>query len=285
MTGVQEGVNKLLRVQHDQEHEAILKWLTPIEYAPQQSDIISRRQEGTGQWLLDSDEFHAWISQSGETLFCPGIPGAGKTMMSAIVIDHLKARFENNADIGVAYIYCSYQPQQVQKPEDLLSSLLKQLVQNQPIISSDVKDFYKCHGSKGSRPSFAEIAKVLHVTVRLYSRVFIILDALDEYYVSNNDGHRMLLSEIFKLQDQVQANLLTTSRPVAEIISQFDRCVSKEILAQDEDILRYINERIPRLLRSKILEYPAVQDAIRSSIVRAAHGMYVYLFGLKCPLN
>jgi len=55
MTGVREGMNKLLRVQHDQEYEAILQWLTRIDYASQQSDFIGRRQGGTGLWLLNSD--------------------------------------------------------------------------------------------------------------------------------------------------------------------------------------------------------------------------------------
>ena len=57
MAGVLEGVDKLLRRQHNREHDTILNWLTPINYAPQQNDFINKRQEGTGQWLLDSKEF------------------------------------------------------------------------------------------------------------------------------------------------------------------------------------------------------------------------------------
>jgi hypothetical protein len=41
----------------EQEQDIILNWLTPIDYATQQSDFIGRRQEGTGQWLLDSAKF------------------------------------------------------------------------------------------------------------------------------------------------------------------------------------------------------------------------------------
>ncbi|KAL2170617.1 hypothetical protein VTG60DRAFT_4630 [Thermothelomyces hinnuleus] len=38
--------------------QAVLDWLNPIDYdyAAQHSDIVGRRP-GTGQWLLDSDEF------------------------------------------------------------------------------------------------------------------------------------------------------------------------------------------------------------------------------------
>ena len=35
----------------------ILDWLTPIDYGLKQSDLINRRQKGTGQWLLDSGKF------------------------------------------------------------------------------------------------------------------------------------------------------------------------------------------------------------------------------------
>ena len=34
--------------QDDKEHREILDWLTPVDYGPQQSDYIKRRQLGTG---------------------------------------------------------------------------------------------------------------------------------------------------------------------------------------------------------------------------------------------
>jgi len=240
LTGIQDGVGKLLRRQHDQEHETILKWLTPIDYASQQSDIINRRQEGTGLWLLNSEEFQKWVNQ-GKTLFCPGIPGAGKTMMSSIVVDHLSTKFVNYTSVGIAYIYCNYQPQQEQRPADLLLSLLKQLAQEQPAMPTNVKNLYKHHRAKGTRPSFDEIIGVLHSTIRLHSKVFIIIDALDEYHASNNEGLNRLLSGVFGLQDQVQLNFFATSRFVSEITSQFDGCILKEIRAQDDDVLSYVN--------------------------------------------
>ncbi len=281
MTGALEDlsidVKKVLSRQLDQEQQAILEWLTPIDYASQQSDIINRRQEGTGLWLLTSEEFQEWVNQGRKTLFCPGIPGAGKTMMSSIVVDHLIAKFRNDADVGIAYIYCNYQPQQEQRPADLLLSLLKQLAQQQPAMLIDVKNLYEHHRAKGTRPSFDEIIKVLHSTIRLYSKVFIIIDALDEYHASNNEGLNRLLSGVFGLQDQVQLNLFATSRFVLEITSLFDGCILKEIRAQDDDILCYVNGRIHELLRSQISKHPQVQDTVRRDIVNAVDGMYVVL--------
>jgi len=91
-----------------------MEWLSPIDFPAQQHDIITQRQEGTGQWFLDSPEFKRWLQGSDKTLFCPGIPGAGKTMMAAIAIDHL-CRTAQCGDIVVAYLFRNYKAQADQK--------------------------------------------------------------------------------------------------------------------------------------------------------------------------
>jgi hypothetical protein len=276
-----DSVVKLVRHQDDQEQQAILNWLTPVDFSAQQSDFISRLQEGTGQWLLNSDEFQAWLNKSRGTLFCPGIPGAGKTMITSIVVNHLGTEFQNDANVGIAYLYCNYRQQQEQKAEDLLSSLLKQLAQEQVAVPADVKSLYESHRTKRTRPSSGEIVKVLHSTIRLYSKVFIIIDALDECSVSN-EGRNRFLSAIFDLQTQAQVNIFATSRFILEIMSQFEGCLSKEIRAQDDDILKYVNGRIPQLLRSRISKYPDLQDAVRRGVVNAVDGMYVHYSVSTC---
>jgi hypothetical protein len=265
---------KLVQHQDNQERRTILDWFTPTDYGVHQSDFISRRQEGTGQWLLDSDEFQVWLNKSKQTLFCPGIPGAGKTMITSIVVEHLQLEFRNDSGIGIAYLYCNYRQQQEQKAEDLILNLLKQLVPEQLPVPTPIKNLYEYHRNRRTRPSFDEIVKSLCSIIGLYSRVFIIIDALDECHVSN-EGRDKLLSIVFSLQVQAQTNVFITSRFIPEIMSQFEGCMSKEIRAKDDDILKYIDERIPQLLRSRISKYPDLQNSIRSEVVKAVDGMYV----------
>jgi hypothetical protein len=108
---IKDGVDRLHERQDNRErhkeHLAIIDWFTPIDYAPQQNDFICRRQEETGEWLLNSDEFQEWLTTNKQTLFCPGIPGAGKTMITSIVIDDLYTKFQNDASVGMAYLYRS----------------------------------------------------------------------------------------------------------------------------------------------------------------------------------
>lgn len=64
--------------QSRQQRDEILEWLSPTDFPAQQCDYISRRQEGTGRQFIDAAEFREWIDGASQTLFCPGIPGAGK---------------------------------------------------------------------------------------------------------------------------------------------------------------------------------------------------------------
>jgi hypothetical protein len=266
-----------------EEHRTIIDWLTPIDYAPQQNDFMSRRQEGTGQWLLDSDQFREWRTQGKQTLFCPGMPGAGKTMIASIVVDDLCTRFQNDASVGIAYLYCNFRRQQEQRPADLLASLLKQFVQEQPSMPKSMKSLYERHKGKRTRPSLDEISKALHSVVADYSRAFIIIDALDECQVSDG-GRRMLLSQIINLQAKTEANFFATSRFIPEIARDFEGSISLEIRASDEDVQKYLIGHMTRL-PSCVSRNPALQEKIKAEILKAVDGMYVssYAVGRDIP--
>ena len=134
-----------------QQHLAVMHWLSPIDFAAQQHNIISRKEEGTGQWFLDSAEFEAWQQWPEKTLFCPGIPGAGKTMMAAIAIDYLCKRAQTE-DIGIAYVFCAYKNQLEQTVSALLAAVLKQLVQSRPDVAAPITQMYENHQKHKTQP-------------------------------------------------------------------------------------------------------------------------------------
>jgi hypothetical protein len=271
-----DNVLMLVRNQEDQGRQTILDWIVPIDYAPQQSDFISRRQAGTGQWLLDSAEFKVWLQIGKQTLFCPGIPGAGKTILTSIVVEELVTQFENNANIGIAYLYCNYRRQYEQKLEDLFASLLKQFVQEQPSIPDRVKTLYNRHKDKQTRPSLDEILGVLQFVAAAYSRIFLIVDALDECQIS--DGYRQkFLSGLFDLQEKCGANIFATSRPILSIEKEFEGNTMLEIRASEEDVRRYLEGHMFRL-PGFVVRSLELQEEIKTKIVKAVNGMYVVYF-------
>jgi hypothetical protein len=53
--------------------DAIIEWLSPLNFFIRQQDISETRQPGTGEWLLDDLKFQDWKSNSGGVLWCSGI--------------------------------------------------------------------------------------------------------------------------------------------------------------------------------------------------------------------
>ena len=160
-----------------------------------------RHTIGTGAWLLYSKAFKEWVSADKQTLFCPGVPGAGKTTITSIVIDHVWNKFESDANVGIAYIYCNFKRGFEQRLVNLLSSLLRQLLHTRRSISDNVRNLYESYRTKQIRPSIDEIRKALHDVADQFTSLFILIDALDE--CSAADGSRVeFLSEVFNLQGQ-----------------------------------------------------------------------------------
>lgn len=270
---IKSDVNQLHERQNYQSNRDMIAWLSPVNYYTQQDDFLRRRQKGTGKWLLNSDKFQTWLKGSKQTLFCPGIPGAGKTMISSIVIEHLETEFKSQANIGIAYLYCSYRQQHQQKAEDLLLSLLQQLAQQQSFIPVEVRKLHERHKSKQTCPSFYEIIEVLQSTIRLYSNVFIVVDALDECQFSNEVRTRFL-SELFNLQANAEVSLFATARFIPDIEKEFAKRTSilLEIRATKEDVQRYLNGHMS-WLPPCVSKDPTLQQQIITAITEAVDGM------------
>ena len=228
---------------------------------------------------MDSDEFQRWSSESKQILFCPGIPGAGKTIITAIVVEHLCTKFRKYPNIGIAYLYCNFRRHQEQKPIDLLAGLLKQLIQRRPSLPEKVIRLHEKHNKDRTSPSSDEISKVLQSTVAEYSRTFIIIDALDECQFSEGSRRKFLL-EIFSLQAKTGANVFATSRFIPEIIREFEEGISLEIQASNEDVRRYLEGRMSQL-PSCVLKSRDLQEKIVTEIIQAADKMHVPPPGAK----
>jgi Cdc6-like AAA superfamily ATPase len=132
-------------------------------------------------------------------MYCPGMPGAGKTLLTAVVVEELNSRFQDDESIGVAYLYCNFRRQHEQRADNLLSSLLKQLIQPLPSAPDCVQSLYKRHKSFGTYMTFDELLTCLKsVIINTYSRVFFIVDALDECQVSGNGRTKFQPSRSFR---------------------------------------------------------------------------------------
>ncbi|ETS85826.1 hypothetical protein PFICI_03851 [Pestalotiopsis fici W106-1] len=272
-SNIRDTVFKLEDRQIRQENREILEWLTPLDTAAQQADFISQRQEGTGQWLLDSNEYIKWKATKGEILFCHGIPGAGKTILSSIVVENLQDTFGIQTDVAICYFYFNFKSQGEQKFENVLLSLLKQLSQASATVPDDVQALFNQCKSNRSRPSREGIIRTLSSVAGSFSRVLIVVDALDECE-SSNGCQRELISHLIELQRNTGVNILATSRPVPHIVERFKEFTSAEVRASEGDIHRYVESNLMNLPRF-VSRDKELQDEIKKGITKAVDGMFL----------
>lgn len=266
-------MEELLHRKKNQDQDEILTWLTSFDFQLTQNDYIRRRQAGTGQWLLDSSEYQRWLNEREQTLFCPGIPGAGKTILASIVVDDLCSRFANDDNVGIAFAYCSFGRQEEQHPEDLLANFLKQLCKAFTPLPESLINLFNKHKSKMTKPSINEISKALLSVMTSLSRTFIIIDAFDELPAMGN-CRKIILSELFDLQSRCNVNILVTSRFSPDITIMFEDSIKLEIYAAKEDLNRYLDFNMD-LMHPSIRDDLLLQEEIKTVISEAVDGMLV----------
>ncbi|KAI1350231.1 ankyrin repeat protein [Xylaria sp. FL0043] len=250
-----------------------MKWLSDIKYDSRHQESINSYQDGTGKWFLESQEYECWLRNEGQTLFCHGIPGGGKTIVTSAVIKELHYRRDNT--IGIAYFYFSYdQKYHEREPLDIFRCLLKQLSEGLVPVPDVVKSFYNKHKGR-TVPSLREVMETFQSVAKLYRRSFIVIDALDECPAS--EGHRMkFIKQIKEFQIQTRTNILLTSRDIPEIMDEFKQYPKLKIRASGDDVHMFLDKEIPHLDLQRLLKGDfELQQAIKTKICDTADGMFL----------
>lgn len=263
---IQQDVHRLVERSNQQEQSEILKWIGTVDHGSHQSKVFDGHQEGTGEWFLQSDEFRKWLETKGAVLFCPGLPGAGKTILASIVIHHLSELFENKIHVGIAYHYCDFRHQDCEDTTLILASILKQLAQCLGSVPDVLATLYDKHKPKGTRPSSAETASALESVASMHSRVFVVIDGLDECLAWES-----ILVELRRLRG---VNVLVTSRAIPEICNHWGLEGSRilEIRASETDVRKYLDQNISKL-GGVLMRNRQLQEDVCKVILAATEGM------------
>lgn len=270
------GVDRLVRQQDQEKFQKIVEWLSSVNPKLKQSDLLRSRQEGTGQWFLETDCFRQWVhstNQDEQTLFCPGIPGAGKTLLASTVVNEIHQSFQHDKSVGLAFFYCDFRESLT--IEAILGCLLAQLAQRLPVFPELLEDLYDDHLAMRTRPTTSELVEILHVTVSRFLKVFVVIDALDECEVSDGTC-TTVIEQIFSLQKRNNLAFLATSRDQPDISIKFEGLPCLRIRATEGDIEKFLRGQM-RVLPNFVQRSPELQTDIVSKITEAVDGMQVIL--------
>ena len=238
-----EEMQRLQEIQAQDKKQALLSQLTTIDFEAVHADISSRRTEDTGQWLLESGEYISWRDKGSSTvLWCPGLPGAGKTVLASLIIDSLRQPESGiklvapaNLRNGVAAVYCSYRSSD--STSNLLGSVFGQFL-------APVENVQSMNVSQIEDPKCMQ--STLQAFKEHYEKLFLVIDALDECSdVSNLLKQFRDIMEIGK-SNGLDFHILITGRP--SVSAEIERYLRPdghlEIKSRDEDVRKYLQQSL-----------------------------------------
>lgn len=275
MEGKLEEVGKHVdKLRQSNDQQKVLDWLGQEGWRYPQDNHFAKCEPGTGRWLLDSPQFSEWLTGTDTTLLCQGLPGTGKTLMASLIINHLQCTAPEKA--VVIYGYCDAGKREQQKAAHILASLLRQLIAASPSMPEGMQ---RLHSKNEERQlgsvSARELTDALIDAALLFSRVYVVIDALDESEEVAN-----LLPEILRMQQEVKANVLVTSRPDKRLETMLGQCLCLEIRASDEDVSWYLEKRISQhdVIKDELGEYAAevkavLKETVKEKIMKVSDGM------------
>jgi Cdc6-like AAA superfamily ATPase len=277
---VAQGVKRLTVAHDNEEVLRIANWLAPATYLEQQNDYFSKVLPGTGQWLLTHPSYLAWRSSSDPTLLLPGIPGAGKTFLASVLINDLQKHVSEDGTAALAFFYSNFRRTGSQSAVQIISSIIRQLFLHQPQKMDEVKSMYKVHHERrpATYPGLKELSLTIVNALSTFSKVFFVIDALDECIGPDETDRKpwqSLLTLLFRLQEEmrpkVALQILGTFRPIPEVEIYFPSCERLSIRASEDDLAVYCDAIIPKI--SCIARKTELHPQVRQAICKSAQGM------------
>lgn len=258
----EESLGKIRRL--DEEHaakqyKAIMSWLKADE-----SDQLAifesisaegSKHPGTCGWALKTPKVSSWLQKRRETsmLWLQGSPGTGKSVMSAQLINYMKA-----ANMFVIHHFCTYSYPSSTSYEKILRSLLLQLLRKDGDLVAHV--YNECVLEKKS-PTLSTLEHLLQVLLASLSsepcqteHIWILLDGLDECDTDKQARVVSLLNQVASKSSSSESTVckvLVSSRPTRILAKRLGKkqtlSLSDEKAALTEAIRRYASQRLQSL--------------------------------------
>ena len=225
-----------------------------------------------------------WKTSVASRLWLHGIPGCGKTILSATIIENLLQHCGDDISMVTAYFYFDFKDAQKRDADSAVRSLLSQLLLRAVMIPKSIDELFASYEGTGRVPPLHALLEVIRLLLPDLGQVYIVLDALDE------SKYRPDLMETIETMTGWQLqnlHLLMTSRKerdIEEVLEKIvieDDSISLQRKEVDNDIQHYIQHRLSEDKNlAKWNKDAAVRLEIEDALVSGARGMYMNPLGL-----
>ncbi|KAF5664455.1 hypothetical protein FHETE_7046 [Fusarium heterosporum] len=249
------------------------QWLQPTDYLAESGEYrrhLLSQAPGTGLWICETEEYRRWHdSPDHGSLWIKGVPGAGKSVTAASLIQHLRTT-ENCPVLFFFFrniVAANFSPRAL--IQDWLAQLLpfsaKLQFALQPRLATDL-----------SETSDNDLIQLFLDGVSCVPKLYCVGDALDEMSTDNTPFLKKLNS-LASYRPQ-SLKFLMTSRPKQYLQSTLrDSSIVHISLQQrlvDADILSYLKHRFELALNSQ--RHRDLKQDIIEMVTRKSQGLFLY---------
>lgn len=267
----------------------VFDWLSQVPYTSHHRSKAKILLPGSGEWLLQKPEFSQWLNASTSSiLWLHGIPGSGKSMLVARVIEYLKSRTSGSPDnTSLAFFYCTRNANEPERasPLEILRSVIEQLscsAEDSPIRLPVVEAYLeRKKEARGRRPEKLDLEDCIPIILELLqdNPATIILDGLDECDPTLRQQLLDALGVIIRMSGNV-VKVFVSSRDDHDLVHRLSQTPNLYIQASDnmEDIRNFVvsgvNDAIykDRILCGKVSDN--LKEAIISTLISQSNGMF-----------
>jgi ankyrin repeat protein len=269
----------------EEAQKSLIVWLSPVSSEDRHDEALKAHFPGTCTWIFDTHEFVDWTGQGNWMLWVHGIPGAGKTVLTANTIKRLQD--DICPDEAIAYFYFDHRNADSQTTRDFLTTIIVSLIGRSPAFLEAISKDLNSARLAGRSPTVNLLRKCLADSIQHFETVFIVVDALDESSMPDRT-----MEQLIGLRDPARnrVKLLVTSRTnahIEEILEEHEpdcpRVKFKPSLTHP-DIVKYVEGSVNDMVKKRKLKLrdASLQRDIISALSEKSDGMFQWV---KCQLS
>ena len=239
------------------------------EYLHRLADL---RQPETCNWILSHEELRPWLDEKSgyPTIWMTAIPGAGKSIICSLIIEHL----QRSEDENVLYYFCGHRSPEVDLCSQALRTLAVQMLRQNISLAPLVHQAYLLKGSTRSRIA---MKKLLNDLLHGARSTRVVIDGLDE---RDLDFQKDLLNSLVELQKDSggKCKILLSSRREPQIDKALRKKIHIPLDGRTEEGLKLYVHNSMQELRDWFPDVGTeLLDRIKTRLQEKAKGMFLWV--------
>ncbi|PGH23688.1 hypothetical protein AJ80_02294 [Polytolypa hystricis UAMH7299] len=259
---------EVLAMREDNDIKDLLAWYQPKSDLQSAASHFEQYCPGTSSYFITHDMYLSWQNgKEGLFLAYGQQAGAGKTILSSVILQDLHEKYAANAVITYHFFSCDRPKEPLL---DALRHLVVQALSQAQSIPSQASDLWKRKSQSNADLIRKDLIEILISVANLMPHMFIVLDGLDECRYFNKLVHHISTLKKSGIK------LLVTSRDLPHIKDHFLRDSNLEVRASKDDIHRYVNYRLEEdgKVRFDLIER-RLKDQIATAIYKQVDGSFL----------